>query len=48
MSNSIMFNGLEFKRTCKKQYEVYVCRPRLGSSVRNKLEGSQYITEQNR
>lgn len=41
-------NGLEFKPTRKKQYDVYVCRPRPGTRVVNRLEGSQYITDQNK
>lgn len=43
-SNSFIIDGFEFRATSKKRYEVYVCRPMLGSNVYNRLEGTHYIT----
>ena len=37
-----------WKRTSKKQYEVYVCRPKIGTKVVNRLEGAEYVTDQNK
>ena len=39
-------NPKNWKRTSKKNYDVYVCRPKLGTKVRNRLEGSDYITDE--
>lgn len=41
-------NIKNWKRTSKKLYEVYVCRPVLGTAVTNKLEGASYTTDKNK
>lgn len=41
-------NPKNWKRTVKKNYDVYVCAPRLGTKVHNKLEGSDYIVDNNK
>lgn len=38
----------KWKMTEKKLYEVYTCRPVLGTAVTNKLEGASYTTDKNR
>lgn len=51
MDNNIMMqlnNPKNWKRTRKKGYEVYVCRPNIGKEVTNKLEGAKYKTDQNK
>ena len=48
MATSIDINGFKFKITRKKEYDVYICRPRIGSRVYNKLEGANYVTTQKR
>lgn len=35
-----------YRRTSKKKYEVYVCMPKIGQAVHNKLENANYITEE--
>lgn len=37
-----------WKRTCAKQYEVYICMPVPGTKTRNALENCTYITDQKR
>lgn len=41
-------NPKNWKRTHKKSYDVYMCRPLPGTKCANELEGSQYITDANR
>lgn len=41
-------NTSNWKRTHKKQYEVYMCRPKIGTVVVNKFEGSKYVTDNNK
>ena len=41
-------NPKNWKRTHKKSYEIYVCRPVLGTKCSNKLECVDYITDQNK
>lgn len=38
-------NPKNWKRTHKKSYEVYVCRPLPGTKCSNKFEGSNYVTD---
>lgn len=37
-----------WKKTHKKSYEVYVCRPLPGTECHNKLEDANYVTDENR
>lgn len=37
-----------WKKTHKKSYECYVCRPFPGAECTNVLEGTHYITDQNK
>lgn len=37
-------NQKNWKRTHKKNYEVYVCMPPIGTKVHNFLEGTDYVT----
>ena len=39
-------NPKNWKKTHKKSYEVYMCRPQLGTKCRNVLEGIDYETNQ--
>ena len=32
----------QWKKTCKKKYQIWVCMPKLGTKVYNKLEDSSY------
>lgn len=41
-------NPNNWKRTRKKQYEVYVCRPALGTTETNRLEAVTYTTDANK
>lgn len=41
-------NPKNWKKTHKKSYEVYVCRPMPGAECTNKLEGTHYVTDQNK
>lgn len=41
-------NPKNWKRTTKKNYDVYVCKPSKGTSVTNKLEGVTYVTDANK
>ena len=41
-------NPKNWKKTHKKSYEVYVCRPLPGTQCANRLEGAQYTTDQNK
>lgn len=41
-------NPNNWKRTHKKSYEVYVCRPLPGTQCVNRLEGTHYVTDQNK
>ena len=41
-------NIKNWKKTHKKSYEVYVCRPSLGAKCTNRLEGTNYVTDQNK
>lgn len=41
-------NPKNWKRTHKKSYDVYMCRPLPGTQCTNKLEGSRYITDKNK
>lgn len=41
-------NPNNWKRTHKKSYEVYVCRPLPGAQCINRLEGTHYVTDQNK
>lgn len=41
-------NPKNWKRTAKKNYDVYVCKPSKGTSVTNKLEGANYVTDDNK
>lgn len=41
-------NIKNWKRTSKKKYDVYVCRPAIGSRVTNVLDGAKYTTDQNK
>lgn len=36
----------QYKRTKKKSYSVYVCMPKIGTNVQNKLEMSNYVTSE--
>ena len=50
-NNNIMrqlSNPKNWKKTHKKVYNVYMCRPLLGTPCANKLEGSHYVTDRNR
>ena len=50
-SNNVMMemqNPKNWKRTHKKSYEVYVCRPLPGAECTNKFEGTHYVTDQNK
>lgn len=50
MSGNIMEqlnNPKNWKRTSKKNYEVYVCMPEIGTKASNKLEGAKYIVDEN-
>lgn len=50
-SNNILAeiqNPKNWKRTHKKSYNVYMCRPLPGTQCTNRLEGSQYVTDQDR
>lgn len=37
-----------YKRTSKKRYSVYVCMPRPGQKVVNRLEMAKYVTDENK
>lgn len=37
-----------WKRTCAKQYEVYICMPIPGTETKNALENCKYTTDQKR
>lgn len=41
-------NIKNWKRTSKKNYDVYVCMPKIGTKVRNRLEGADYIINENK
>jgi len=41
-------NQKNWKKTHKKAYDVYMCRPLPGTQCTNKLEGSHYVTDQNK
>lgn len=41
-------NPKNWKRTAKKNYDVYVCKPSKGTNVTNKLEGTNYTTDENK
>lgn len=41
-------NIKNWKRTSKKSYDVYVCAPKLGTKVQNRLEGSSYVVNENK
>lgn len=41
-------NHNNWKRTCKKKYDIWMCMPRPGKSVTNFLEGSHYVTNENK
>lgn len=41
-------NRNNWKKTHKKLYEVYVCMPKLGTKVTNRLEGAYYETNENK
>ncbi len=41
-------NPKNWKRTHKKQYEVYMCRPIIGTECQNMLEGAKYVTDKNK
>lgn len=41
-------NPKNWKRTHKKKYDVYMCRPLPGTKCSNFLEGSNYTTDQNK
>lgn len=43
-----LMDASKWKMTEKKSYEVYVCRPVLGTAVTNKLEGASYTTDKNK
>lgn len=50
-SNNILAeiqNPKNWKKTHKKVYSVYMCRPLPGTKCTNRLEGSQYVTDQNK
>ena len=38
----------QWKKTCKKKYQIWVCMPKLGTKVYNKLEDSHYETNEKR
>ena len=44
----ININELDFKETFKIDYDVYVCKPKLGTKVHNILENTDYITDTKR
>lgn len=44
----VVSNPKNWKKTHKKSYEVYVCRPLPGSQCTNILEGTQYVTDKNK
>ena len=52
MKNNIIMEQLNnpknWKKTHKKAYNVYMCRPLPGTQCVNRLEGSQYVTDQNK
>ena len=39
-------NPKNWKRTRKKSYDVYVCMPKVGTKVTNRLEGANYVTDE--
>lgn len=41
-------NIKNWKRTSKKNYDVYVCAPWVGTKVHNRLEGSNYVVDNNK
>lgn len=43
-----LYNLDKWKKTSKKNYEVYVCRMPLNSRVVNRLDGASYITTKDR
>lgn len=45
---AIITNQRLWKRTNKKNYSVYVCMPKIGTHVFNRLEGSKYVTDNNK
>lgn len=48
-ANNIMSeiqNIKNWKKTHKKSYEIYMCRPKLGTKCSNKLEGANYTTNE--
>lgn len=42
------YNPKNWKKTHKKSYEVYVCRPLQGAECTNRLEGTHYVTDENK
>lgn len=51
VNNSIMeivSNPKNWKKTRKKSYEVYMCRPLPGTGCVNVLENAKYVTDQNK
>lgn len=43
-----MFENFNWKRTHKKNYCIQICKPKLGTNVKNKLEGAKYTTNENK
>lgn len=41
-------NPENWKKTRKKNYDIYVCKPEVGSVIVNKLEGTTYVTDRYR
>lgn len=41
-------NHNNWKRTCKKKYDIWMCMPGPGKNVTNFLEGSHYVTNENK
>lgn len=41
-------NPKNWKKTCKKKYDIWMCMPGPGKSVTNFLEGSHYVTNENK